>query len=177
MELRHKSIPTELLGRLPAGMTAVYRRGQEHLVMDDLRSPAGTRLMSDTVRIHGEPSVRIGIRQAEREGIVFVDAWWGSHTKLFSFIPREDDPNPVEAFVPETGESLIVEGTCPEPDCDCQRQIRFLLPDGRSSVTVCAKLGCPGHHLDLAGLPAPISEDLSHINYFGAGEDDGFQAV
>ncbi len=177
MELKHTQIPVELLGRLPAGMTVVYRRGEEHLVMEDLRSEGGSRLMSDTVHIHGEPSVRIGIRQGDREGIVFVDAWWGSHAKLYSFIPREDDARPVEAFVPETGESLIAEAKCTEPGCDSTRQIQFLLPDGRSRITVCARLGCPGHHLDLAGLPAPISENLSHINYFGAGEDDGFQGV
>ena len=191
MKLKKTEIPLEFLTHLPEGIKVVNRGGSEQLVIEKLSSRGGTSLMSDTVRIHGEPSVRIGIRNpeappsdagqtgpvTEREGLVFIDAYWGSHAKLFSFVPDVSSNKPMEAFVPETGESLMIDCSCDEPGCECKRHIHLVLPGGTSSIDVCARFGCPGHHISLADMPGPVSEDLSHINYFGAGEDDLFQGI
>lgn len=177
MKLKKAEIPLEFLTHLPEGIKIVNRGGTEQLVIEQLYSRGGTSLISETVRIHGEPSVRIGIRSAGSEGLVFIDAYWGSHAKLFSFVPDVTRNDPMEAFVPETGETLMVDRRCDEPGCDCSRHIHLVLPGGDSSIDVCARFGCPGHHISLADMPEPVSEDLSHINYFGAGEDDLFQGI
>ena len=51
MKLVHNEIPVEFLRHMPEGMKLVNRHGNEFLVVEDLRSPSGTKLMNDAVHI------------------------------------------------------------------------------------------------------------------------------
>jgi len=173
MELVHNEIPVDFLRHMPEGVKLVNRHGHEFLVVEDLRSPAGTRLMSDSVRIHGEPSIRLGVRIGDTSGLIFLDAYWGSHAKLYSFMPSgEFSGKLVEAYVPETGESLMADYTCNVEGCTCDKGIEFRLPGKGNTVRVCGRLGCPGHRLVLGDLAKPIVDTISGINFFGAGSLD-----
>ncbi len=170
MELVHNEIPVEFLRHMPEGVKLVNRHGNEFLVVEDLRSPDGTRLMSENVRIHGEPSIRLGVRIGDTTGLIFLDAYWGSHAKLYSFMPSgESTGKLVEAFVPDTGESLMVEYSCNVDGCTGTHGIEFHLPGTGNTVQVCARLGCPGHRLVIGDLAKPIVDSISGINFFGAG--------
>lgn len=177
MKLVPNEIPVEFLQALPSGMKLVKRHGHSFLVVEEVTSPSGQSLMSEAVRIHHEPSIRIGMRVGSQRGLVFVDAYWGSHAKLFSFIPDQADQNQiVDAYDPETTESLMVDYTCAVDGCGCTRGIELLLPDGGGTIRVCARLGCPGHRLEVPTVAQPVVDSISGINFFGAGtvEDDWF---
>lgn len=177
MKLVHNEIPVEFLRSLPEGMKIVNRHGREFLVVESVFSPAGTALVTDSVRIHGEPSIRFKARIGDVDGLIFVDAYWGSHAKLFGFLPELGHGDQyVEASVPETGESLMIERTCDVEGCSSTQGIEFQLPGGKNRIHVCARLGCPGHKIVLADLGKPVEETVSGINFFGAGglEDDWF---
>lgn len=178
MKLVHNSIPVEFLQAMPEGMKLVNRHGNEFLVVEAVYSRDRTPLVSESVRIHGEPSIRLAVTVGESKGLIFVDAFWGSHAKLWGFLPSQtDDDQIVSAAVPETGESLMIERTCDVEGCSCTRGIELVLPGGENTIQVCARLGCPGHRIVLADLAKPVEDSVSGINFFGAGslEDDWFE--
>ncbi len=178
MKLTHREIPVELLRKLPAGIKIVNRIGQEFLVIEDVRCPAGDSLTVDSVRIHGEPSIRLRAKIRDDEGSIFVDAFWGSHAKLFSFLPSDLEGKPVvEASCPVCGASLMEKRACVLDDCGCSDSILLRLPNKRDEIHVCGCLGCPGHEIKLAELPAHVSNAISEINFFGARFDDMFGDV
>lgn len=180
MELKHSEIPVEFLRALPEGIKLVNRHGHEFLVVEELRSRKGTPLMSDSVRIHGEPSIRFGARVGSSKGLIFIDSYWGSHAKLFSFVPENiTEADHVDAFVPETGESLMIDRICDVEGCGCTKGIEFVLPGGENTIQVCARFGFPGHRISISDLSKPVSDSISGINFFGAGslEDDWFDTL
>lgn len=180
MKLVHQEIPVEFLRAMPEGLKLVTRHGREFLVVESAFSRNGTPLITESVRIHGEPSIRIGLRLGQQEGLIFVDAYWGSHAKLYGFLPEVADRDQVvDAYVPETGESLMIDRQCDIEGCSCTRGIELVLPGEKNVIHVCARLGCPGHRLVLAGMSQPVSDSLSGINFFGAGslEDDWFDSL
>lgn len=180
MELKHSEIPVEFLRALPEGIKLVNRHGREFLVVEELHSRKGTPLMSESVRIHGEPSIRFGARVGSSRGLIFIDAYWGSHAKLFSFVPENiTEADHVDAFVPDTGESLMIERTCDVEGCNCTKGIEFVLPGGKNTIEVCARFGCPGHRIAFTDMSKPISDSISGINFFGAGslEDEWFDTL
>ncbi len=173
MELQHKEIPVEFLQRLPEGIKIVKRHGKEFMVVESVFGPNGEDLVSRSVHIHGEPTLRLGVTIGNRTGMIFVDSFWGSHAKLYSFVPDDAHENAeVNAFVPETGASLMADRECDIQGCDCKRSILLNLPDGRSKVYVCARLGCPGHSIDLADMPSEVAKSVGSINFFGVGSLD-----
>lgn len=176
MELKPKDIPMEFLQVLPEGIKLVSRRGHPYLVMDRVEDTSGNSLMDDAVRIHGEPSVKLRVKVGHTEGLIYVDSYWGSHAKLYSFIPDFSEGRTVQAFSPVNGSSLMVPWRCPIDGCDETHGIRLNLPGGANSIIVCGKLGCPGHHIDVARVAEGVSESLSNINYFGEGEEELFSA-
>lgn len=180
MQLKHTEIPVELLVNLPEGLKLVRRHGREFLVVESIEGFDGTSLMSETVKIHGEPSIRILVRLGDTEGLIFVDAFWGSHAKLYGFIPKGiDGESIVEVRVPATGKSLMVTRSCAVPGCGCTKAIDMHLPHNGGHVFVCARLGCPGHAIEISNLPKPVSDTVSGINFFGAGniEDNWFDEL
>ena len=176
MELKHTRIPVEFIQRLPEGMKLVTRHGKQFLVVDEVYGPDGENLMCENVRIHGERSIQLGVEVGDSQGSIFVDAYWGSHAKLFSFMVDKSQVNSlVTARTPHKGTSMMVHRQCDIEGCDSDRAIELHLPGGKNKIYVCARLGCPGHQLDVPDLPAPVSDTVSHINFFGAGSiDDGW---
>ncbi len=176
MQLIPKDIPMEFLQVLPEGIKLVSRKGHPYLVMDRVEDAAGHSLMDNSVRIHGEASVKLNVKIGNSEGIIFVDSYWGSHAKLYNFIPDFSNGAHVQAFSPIDGSSLMVPWECPIDGCGETHGIKLTLPGGLNSIIVCGKLGCPGHHIDVARVAEGVSESLSNINYFGEGEEEIFSA-
>ena len=164
MKLQHKQIPEEFLKSVPAGFRHVRREGRDFLVVEQVFCPDGHCLMADSVRLHGEPSIRLQLVTGTASGLIFVDAYWGSHDKLYGFIPEPGGCGAVSC--PECGRSLLVkEEQCSV--CDSPHHIQLILPGGRNRILVCARLGCPEHRLLVDGLAPAIVEQVSGINYFG----------
>jgi hypothetical protein len=136
--------------------------------------PRGHNLIVDSVRIHDEPSVKLKVVVGRETGFVFVDAFWGSHAKLFSFIPGTAGKEPAfaVAYCPYCDVSLNESHLCAEKGCRSEHSILLALPGGKNTIHVCARLGCPGHLLDVVELPQQVVKAVSGINYFGAGADE-----
>jgi len=177
MELTPKDIPVEFLRVLPEGIKLVRRGGHPYLVMDRLEDFNGNSLMDNSVHIHGEPSIKLKVRVGSAEGFIFVDSYWGSHAKLYSFIPDFSSGNTVKAFSPVDGSSLMVPWKCPVEGCGEDHGIELHLPGGLNTIIVCGRLGCPGHHINVKKIEERINNSLSSINFFGQGEDELFGAI
>lgn len=180
MELRHTKIPQRFVDQLPEGLKYLHRQGKEYLVVEELYCPAGHSLMSPSVRIHEEPSIRIRVKTGTQEGHIFVDSYWGSHDKLYGFLPAASDIGPVlQVFCPVCGVSLIEPVRCEQEGCGSESSIVFRLPPQGSDnrIVVCARLGCPWHRMDVSRMPDAIQRSVSEINYFGHGEEEAFQGI
>lgn len=178
MKLVHRTVPRAFLEALPDGMKFIHRHGKEFLVVEELRCPAGHSLMCESVRIHGEPSIQVGIRRASRTSRIYVDAFWGSHAKLFDFQANEGESVLfAEAVCPTCGVSLMTDGRCKAEGCDSTKRIRFQLPREGDSITVCARLGCPDHEIHIGEVPQRLNRIVSEINFFGHGDEELFEGV
>lgn len=166
MKLIDKAIPAEFLEMLPEGFLFLNKHGRRFLVVEEVTCPAGCSLMDDAVKLHGEPSIKMQIETEEVGGLMFVDAFWGGHEKLYGFIPKAGI---VRAACPSCGHSMIVKRECPEGCCD--ECIVLALP-GDNKIFVCARLGCPGHHLHIAEMPESIIAQVDDINFSGEGSQD-----
>ncbi len=180
MEIVRKEIPKDFLETLPEGMKFITKGGREFLVVEELFCPNGHNLIDNTVHIHGESAIRIKVKVGDCEGTIFLDAFWGSHVKLYSFIPeRSSTMDEMEAFCPVCGESLIVEHSCHSEDCDSSKSIQLILPGKNNRILACAKLGCPEHSIELEDMKKKVVKRVNEINYFGIGieDDDLFKGV
>ena len=173
MELIHNEIPLEFVGVLPEGIKFIAHHGKDFLVVENVMCPNGHSLMVETVKLHGEPSIKIGVRIGGQKGNFFIDSFWGSHKKLYDFIPElRGETVVVEAFCPVCGVSLMVKEECRIPGCGTGDHILMTLPGGKNKIYVCGRLGCPGHRLDIRAVPHEVVEKISAINYLGPGIDD-----
>ncbi len=178
MELKTPKIPEEFLETLPKGLKFVHKKGKEFLVVEKVFCPNGHSLMIETVQIHGEPSIILDVSIENQKGNFYIDAFWGSHAKLYSFLPVLKGVNPViKAFCPVCGVSLLTESVCDQKDCDAKEHIFFDLPEKGNRILVCARLGCPGHKIEIQNISADVNELVSEINYFGAQTDDIFKGI
>jgi hypothetical protein len=186
MELVHNEIPKEFLDVLPEGIKYIARQGKTFLVVEDVRCPKGHSLMVDTVRIHGEPAIKIHVKIGKQEGSFFIDAFWGSHKKLFDFLPDVQGAVVVEASCPECGTSLMTDDRCDASGCGEAKHIQLILPRSswtedqggeKNKVLVCGRLGCPGHRLDIQKVPDGVIQKISDINFFGSQIDDYFGGI
>lgn len=178
MELKTPKIPEEFIETLPEGMKFVHKHGKEFLVIEDVRCPNGHSLIAESVHIHGEPSININVSIENQKGNFYIDAFWGSHAKLYSFLPVLKNVDPViQAFCPVCGVSLLTESGCEQENCDAKEHIFFNLPEAGNRILVCAKLGCPGHKIEIQNIPEDVNEVVSEINYFGAQMDDIFKGI
>lgn len=178
MKLLHRTIPAEFLAGLPEGMKYIHRHGNGYLVVERLFCPDGHSLISESVRIHGEPSIEIAVQRPESTGHIYVDAFWGSHAKLYDFMP--DDPSEMESAVavcPTCGVSLLRPGRCGAEGCSSENRIVFHLPNEGDVITACARFGCPDHAIVAGGLPSEVRQQLGEINFFGYGEDEQFHGI
>lgn len=172
MKLIHKKIPAQFLKAMPRGLKHVRKHGQEFLVVKKVTCPNGHDLMADTVRIHGEPSIRIHMKMGKTEGLVFVDAYWGGHEKLYNFIPDTSAGTLSKVTCPVCGTDMVVNEKCHEKKCGSGRAINFHLPGKQDRIIVCARLGCPGHRIEVSKLSLEVTDEVSEINFPPAQEED-----
>jgi hypothetical protein len=178
MELKASQIPEAFLRAIPKGMRLVRRNQLDFLIIESLYCSNGHNLVVDSVRIHQEASVKLKIKINEQLGFVFIDAFWGSHAKLFSFIPQIDKKHLyAEAFCPYCDSSLVENSACVDKTCVSGTSLVLNLPGGKNRIHICARLGCPGHRLEISELPVEIVESVSRINYFGHGEEELFGGI
>jgi hypothetical protein len=178
MQLIHRKVPREFLEMLPDGMKFIHRHGKEFLVVEELMCPNGHSLMEESVRIHDEPSIKIAVERPNGLGLIFIDAFWGSHAKLYDFMPApsEEVTYPV-AHCPECGASLVIKRSCSRMECDSDRSFVFHLPGENNFIYVCAKLGCPDHSIVVGGVPQHLTKLVNEINFFGYGEEEQFKGI
>lgn len=176
MKLKVTEIPENLKNVIPPGFKLVRRSDHEFLVVEALFCRHGHSLLVDHVKIHGKPSIMLKAAFGSKdEGVMFVDAFWGSHAKLFSFLPSLiEDELLLEAYCPTCGISLMEESTCHDPGCSSTKGIVLYLPGNGNTVHVCARVGCPEHFIEIVDVPHEYIEMISDINYFGEHADDLF---
>ncbi|MCK5295821.1 MAG: hypothetical protein KAJ75_02920 [Alphaproteobacteria bacterium] len=178
MKLSYKKIPEEFLEVLPKGMRFLNKGGRDFLVFDELYCPNGHNLMDKNILIHGEPSIRITLDTGLSKGFAYIDAFWGGHEKLFDFIPvLSPESRIVTASCPTCGESLMVNKSCEQENCNSSKSFAFILPDEKSKVYACAKIQCPGHSIEIANVEQKLTKQIDCINFFGGIEDDVFQWI
>jgi hypothetical protein len=161
-----QSIPREFIENLPEGFKITNRKGAIYVVVDDLRCPNGHNLISDTVRIHGEPAIAIRVKGGGVKGTMYLDPFWGLHQKLFDFMFKGNAPNPlIKASCPECNISLMVKKQCESEGCTAEEFIEFALPGGKNKIEVCARWGCPEHRINIGLIPGTVAEAVAKINY------------
>ena len=179
MKLTARRIPDEFIRSIPRGFRLVQRQGHDFLLIESLFCPNGHNLVVDSIRIHDEASIKLKIIVNGESGFVFVDAFWGSHAKLFSFIPPVSGKGPVyaETYCPYCDAALTETYACTQKGCGSEKSVLLMLPGGKNKIYVCARLGCPGHVLDIKDMSRELVRSVSVINYFGAGVHDLFGGV
>lgn len=58
-----------------------------------------------------------------------------------------------------------------------KHSIVFQLPGEGDRILVCARLGCPGHLMEISALPESLAESVSELDYFGAAVDVAFEGI
>lgn len=169
MKLTHNTIPKGFLENIPRGMKYVLRNGKDYLVTEQVFCPNGHSLMVDHVRLHSEPSINMIYRVGESQGLIFVDSFWGSHDKLYGFIP---DVNAADAlgndvFCPSCNCSLIVESETVCGSCGSEKVLEMQLPGGINKILACSKIGCPWHKIEADEIQDEYRAMVDDINFFG----------
>ncbi len=174
MKLTARRIPDEFIRAIPRGFRLVKREGRDFLLVESLFCPNGHNLVVDSVRIHDEASIKLKVVINNESGFIFVDAFWGSHAKLFSFIPKSAGREPVlvEPHCPYCDVSMMEDFACSQRGCGSGKSVLLMLPGGKDKIHVCARLGCPGHVLEIKDMSRQLIHSVNVINYFGAGGDD-----
>lgn len=178
MKLTPQRIPDEFIRAIPRGFRLVKKQDHNFLLVESLFCPNGHNLVVDSVRIHDEASIKLKVAVNGESGFVFIDAFWGSHAKLFSFIPQiSGNKLFVEAFCPYCNVAMMEHYACAQKGCGSDRSVVLMLPGGKNKVHVCARLGCPGHVLEISDMPHELVRSVNAINYFGAGPDNLFGGI
>jgi len=161
-----QSIPNDFIEKLPEGFKIANRKGAVYVVIDDLRCPNGHSLMTDGVKIHGEPAIHIKVKGGGVKGTMFLDPFWGLHQKLFDFMFKSNISNPIiKAFCPQCNISLMTTRKCEVADCISDEFIEFNLPGKNNKIDVCARWGCSEHSISIGMFPEDINEAVKKINY------------
>ncbi len=175
MNLEKIEIPEIFKRNVPPGFKISRRNDHDFLVVDSIFCRHGHNLLVESVRIHEEPSIKLDVTIENRHGVMFIDSYWGSHAKLFSFFPGFiHDHALVKARCPQCRVSMMEPYECDEEGCSSDTGIVFYLPGEHNRVHVCAKLNCPSHRLEVIDIPSDLVRTVSHINFFGEGIDDLF---
>jgi hypothetical protein len=176
MKLAATKIPEKFVRAMPRGLRLVKKDGRDFLLVESAFCPRGHNLVVDSVRIHDEASIKLKITIRDESGLIYVDSFWGSHAKLFSFIPLLSGPDQVfvEAHCPYCDVVMVEKYKCGQKGCGSEQSVRLALPGGKNAIHVCARLGCPGHVLDIVDMPRSVVQSVSGINFFGVGGDDPF---
>jgi hypothetical protein len=120
--------------------------------------PKGHLLRDEDVKIHGNPSLKVKIRNRGKEGMIYLDPVYGSFDNIEEEVPIKKD-DVVEMFCPECGVSLI------DPNETCQvcasPMFIFQLPKG-GIVEGCLKKGCFFHKLKIVDAEKQISRSFEN---------------
>jgi hypothetical protein len=176
MKLTAKRIPDEFIRSIPRGFRLVKKHDHDFLLVESVFCPRGHNLIVDSVRIHDEASIKLKVVVNSEPGFIFVDAFWGSHSKLFSFVPRFSGKEPlfVDIYCPYCDAIMTERYACIQKGCGSEKSVLLMLPGSKNKIHVCARLGCPGHVLDMVDMPQKLVRSVSVINYFGSGSEDLF---
>ena len=169
MKLTHSTIPQEFLSNIPRGMKYVVRNGKDFLVVEQVFCPNGHSLMVDSVRLHGEPSISLTLRVGNTEGMIYLDSFWGSHDKLYNFVPdlAATDSEKNDVMCPVCSCSLVVKEAQTCRTCGSPKMFVMHLPGAQNKILACAKLGCPGHKIVAEDVSERFTAMVDDINYFG----------
>ena len=169
MILTHRTIPPEFLSNIPRGMKYVVRNGKDFLVVEQVFCPNGHSLMVDNVRLHAEPSISLTLRVGSTMGMIYLDSFWGSHDKLYNFVPdlaataaEEND-----VMCPVCGCSLLPSHDRSCGTCGSSKVFVMYLPGAENRIMACAKLGCPWHKIVAEDISDQFTALVDDINYFG----------
>ena len=179
MKLTARKIPDEFIRAIPRGFRLIKKHDHDYLLVESLFCANGHNLIVDSVRIHDEASIKLKIVINNEPGFLFVDAFWGSHTKLFSFIPKVSgkEPSFAAAYCPYCDAPMIERYACTQKGCGSEKSVLLWLPGGKNKIHVCARLGCPGHVLDITDMSQKVIRSINVINYFGAGSEEVFGGI
>ena len=178
MKLNVSKIPSEFRKAIPKGFRFIKRNQKDFLLVESLFCPNGHNLIDDNVRIHDEASIKLKVIIKKKTGYLYIDAFWGSHSKLFSFVPEtSENDSYVTTFCPYCDVDLSENYACDQEDCSSEKSFILLLPGGTNKIHVCSRLGCPGHILEINDMPTELIESVSKINFFGAGVDEIFGGI
>jgi hypothetical protein len=160
---------TYFLNHIPRGMKYVMRNGKDFLVVEQVFCPNGHSLIVDNVRLHGEPSITMVLRVGKAEGTVYLDSFWGSHDKLYSFIPdlRDIGSEKNDVMCPSCDCTLVTKMKKGCKVCGSEDLIVLHLPGSQNKIMACARLGCPWHHILVEDISHKYTEMVDDINYFG----------
>ena len=136
MKLTERRIPDEFVRAIPRGFRLVKRQGHDFLLVESLFCRNGHNLVVDSVRIHDEASVKLKVNVGAESGFVFIDAFWGSHAKLFSFIPKGYGGGQAfaEPFCPYCDVPLSEDYPCTQRGCGSGKSVRLSLPGGKNTI-------------------------------------------
>jgi hypothetical protein len=149
MKLSPRPIPARFARAIPRGFRLVKRQGHDFLLVESVFCPKGHNLVVDSVRIHDEASIKLKVVVGSESGLVFAEAHW-----------------------PYCDVAMTEHHRCSLKGCGSEESILLVLPGGKNMIHVCARLGCPGHELEIADMPQEVVRSVSGINYFGAGSDE-----
>jgi len=179
MDIVRKEIPKQFFDSIPRGIKLIKKGSDTFLVVENLFCPNGHSLMSTSIQIHGANTIKFKISDGFSGGFLFLDAFWGSHSKLYSFIPKHSESlDSFDICCPVCSVSLLVKDRCKEDGCKCEKAVQMNLP-GKNRIVACARLGCPGHRIEIKDAPYKISEAISEINSYveSFDENDYFKGV
>lgn len=141
MSLNVGRIPSEFRNSVPKGFRLIRKNRRDFLLVESLFCSNGHNLIVNNVRIHDEASIKLKVDIKKNSGYLFIDAFWGSHSKLFSFIPDTSDSSTnVKAYCPYCDVDLSENYKCDQDDCKSEECYILLLPGGRNKIHVCARM-------------------------------------
>ena len=165
MKLAKQVVPVEFLENLPEGLKVINRKGQNYVIVEDLRCPSNHSLMSKTVKIHGEAAIHVKVEGGNTKGDMYLSPYWGMHSKLYDFMFEEKGNIAIKATCPVCDASLMAPNECCDKNCESKEQVEFLLPDNKNKITSCGTWNCPEHEMSVTNIPAEVAEQLKNINY------------
>jgi hypothetical protein len=161
-----QNIPKDFIENLPEGFKITNRKGAIYVVVDDLRCPNGHGLITDAIRIHNEPAIHIKVKGGGVKGAMYLDPFWGLHQKLFDFMFKSNSPNPLlKVSCPQCNIPLMIKKCCEATGCNSEEYIEFALPGGKNKIEVCARWGCPEHHISVDMFSCGTATAVDKINY------------
>jgi hypothetical protein len=110
----------------------------------------GHSLMTSSKQFEGENAIKLTLRLAGREGMIYLNPYFGKFEHECNLELKKGDV--VELLCPECGVSLSVDTMCNL--CNIP-MFAVQLPDG-GQVEACPKVGCHNHSLKIVDLDAQL---------------------